>query len=101
MLNILPCSHLAFFVPPDIFSLMKNNSTLDSLRRVCKQKTEMFNYFRILKALTILFLLFVCMNYVPNQNVKVLEEILACFNSDHVKTTLKRLRYFKMALPLL
>ena len=61
----------------------------------------MFNYFRILKALTILFLLFVCMNYVPNQNVKVLEEILACFNSDHVKTTLKRLRYFKMALPLL
>ena len=35
------------------------------------------DYFRILKALIILFLLFVCMNCVPNQNGKVLEETLA------------------------
>ena len=41
------------------------------------------------------------MNYVPNQNGKVLEETLAGFNSDAVKTTLRYLRYFKMTLPLL
>ena len=40
------------------------------------------DYFRILKALIILFLLFICMNYVPNQNGKVLEEMLVGFNSD-------------------
>ena len=28
------------------------------------------------------------MNYVPNQNGKLLEEMLAGFNSDDVKTTL-------------
>ena len=61
----------------------------------------LLDYFRILKALIILFLLFVCMNFVPNQNGKVLEEMLAGFNSDHVKTTLKRLRCFKMTLLLL
>ena len=36
------------------------------------------------------------MNYIPNQNGKVLEETLADFNSDDVKTTLKCLRCFKM-----
>ena len=41
------------------------------------------------------------MNYVPNQNGKVLEEILAGFNSDGVKITLKPLSYFKITLPLL
>ena len=41
------------------------------------------------------------MNYIPNQNGKVLEENLAGFNSDAVKTTLRGLRYFKMILPLL
>ena len=41
------------------------------------------------------------MNYVPNQNEKVLDETLAGFNSDGVKITLKRLRHFKMTLPLL
>ena len=61
----------------------------------------LLDYFRILKALIILFLLFVCMNYVPNQNGKVLEETLAGFNSDDVKTTLRRLRFFKMTLPFL
>ena len=54
-----------------------------------------------MKALIILFLLFICLNYVPNQNGKVLEEMLAGFNSDDVKTTLRRLRCFKMTLPLL
>ena len=49
--------------------------------------------------LIILFLLFVCINYVPNQNRKVLEETLASFSSDAVKTTLRRLRYFKMNPP--
>ena len=61
----------------------------------------LLDYFRILKALIILFLLFVCMNYVPNQNGKVLEETLAGFNSDDVKKTLRRLRYFTMTLFLL
>ena len=41
------------------------------------------------------------MNYVPNQNGKVLEETLVGFNSDDVKTTLRCLRCFKMTLPLL
>ena len=59
------------------------------------------DYYRILKALIILFLLFVCMNYAPNQNGKVLEETLAGFNSDDVKTTLRSLRCFKMTLLLL
>ena len=61
----------------------------------------LLDYFRVLKALIILFLLFVCMNYVLNQNWKVLEEMLAGFNSDDVKTTLRRLRCFKMTIPLL
>ena len=34
------------------------------------------------------------MNYVPKQNGNVLEETLAGFNSDDVKTTLRRLRCF-------
>ena len=42
----------------------------------------LIDYFRILKALIILFLLFVRMNYIPNQNGKVLEETPAGFNSD-------------------
>ena len=41
------------------------------------------------------------MKYVPKQNGKILEETLAVFNSDAVKTTLRSLRYFKMTLPLL
>ena len=41
------------------------------------------------------------MNYIPNQNGKVLEKMLAGFNSGDVKTTLRRLRCFKMILPLL
>ena len=36
---------------------------------------------------------------VPNQDDKVLEEMLAGSNSDAVITTLKGLRYFKMTLP--
>ena len=60
----------------------------------------LLDYFRILKALIILSLLFVCMNYVPNQNRKVVEEMLADFNSDEVKTTVKHLRCFKMTVPL-
>ena len=78
----------------------------------------LLDYFRILKALIILIeifqlrakfqtaivilcLLFVSMNYVPNQNWKVLEERLAGLNSDDVKPTLRRLRCFKRAVPLL
>ena len=41
------------------------------------------------------------MNYVPNQNRKVLEKNLADFNSDDVKTTLRRLHCFKMTLSFL
>ena len=41
------------------------------------------------------------MNYAPTQNEKVLEETLAGSNSDAVKTTLRRIRYFKITLPLL
>ena len=58
----------------------------------------LIDYFKILKFLSSLF---VCMNYVPNQNRKVLEETLAGFNLDDVETTLKRLHCFKMTLPLL
>ena len=47
------------------------------------------DYFRILKALIILFLSYICMNYVPNQNGKVQEETLADSNSEVVKTTLR------------
>ena len=43
MLNILLRSNLGFFVvTPDIFD-SQNNSTLESVRRVSKQKIEMFN----------------------------------------------------------
>ena len=41
------------------------------------------------------------MNYVLNQNGKVLEETLAGSNSDPLKTTLRCLRYFKLTLPFL
>ena len=41
------------------------------------------------------------MNYVPNQNGEVLEEMLAISNSDAVKTKLRHIRSFKMTLPLL
>ena len=41
------------------------------------------------------------MNYVPNQNGKVLEETLAGPDSDAAKTTLRCLRCFKKTLPLL
>ena len=41
------------------------------------------------------------MNYVPNQNGNILEETLVGSNSDAVKTTLRRLLYFKITLPLL
>ena len=64
---------------------MKNNYNLGSLRRVCKQKIEMYNlteksflvglidYFRNFKALIILFLLYICIVYAPNQNRKAQE----------------------------
>ena len=42
----------------------------------------LIDYFRILKTIIILFLLYICMNNVPNQNVKVQEETLAKSNSD-------------------
>ena len=67
----------------------------------------LIGFFRILEAIinffvTYLFIyLFFCMNYAPNQNEKVLEEALAGSNSDAVKTTLRRLRYFKITFPLL
>ena len=41
------------------------------------------------------------MNYIPNQNGKVIEEALAGFNSNDVKTTLRRLHCCKMTFPLL
>ena len=36
------------------------------------------------------------MNYVPNRNGKVLKKTLVGFNSDDMKTTLRRLRCFKI-----
>ena len=41
------------------------------------------------------------MNYVPNKNGKGFKVKQAGFNSDYVKTALRRLLYFKMTLPLL
>ena len=49
----------------------------------------LIDYFRILKTMIILFLLYICTNNVPNQNVKVQEETPADSNSDAVKTTLR------------
>ena len=60
---------------------------------------RLIDYFRILKALIILFLLFACMSFVSNQNGKVLEETLAGSNSDAVNTTLWHLRYLKNDVP--
>ena len=87
---------------------MKSNYTLYSLRKLCKQKFKIIkllekltetssllglvDYFRIFKALIILFLLFACMNYIPNQNGKVLEETLADF------IRLRRLPYFRPSI---
>ena len=79
---------------------MKISYTLDSLPEN-SSLVGLLDCFTILKARIILFLLFVCINYVPNKNGKVLEETLPGFNSDDVKTTLRRLRFFKMTLPLL
>ena len=53
-----------------------------------------------MNAFIILFLFFF-INNVPNQNGKVLEKMLAGFNSDAVTATLTGLRNFKMTLPLL
>ena len=62
---------------------------------------RLFDDFRILKALIILLLSFVCLCYVPNQNEKILEEALPGSNSDIAKTTLRqRLRDFKMNFPI-
>ena len=56
---------------------------------------RLLDYFRILKALIILFLLLFCMNYVPNQNGKVLEEKLASFNSDDVNKSMETRALFQ------
>ena len=48
------------------------------------------DYIRILKALIIFSLLYICMNYVPNQNEQVQKETLADSNSDAVKKILRR-----------
>ena len=55
----------------------------------------LLDYFRILKALIVLFLLFVCMNYVPNQNRKVLKETLAGFNSDECENNIEMSMLFE------
>ena len=60
----------------------------------------LIDYFGIQKALITLFLLFVCMNYVPSQNEKVLEEALAGFNSDSAKTTLRLLQVLEKSLSI-
>ena len=93
---------------------MKNNYTLGSHKesmgaenwnlKLPEKVTEksslvgLIDYFRILKALMILFLLYIYRNYVPNQNEKVQEETLADSNSEALKT--ETLRYFKRNLPL-
>ena len=47
MVNVLLRSHLTFLLYLDILSLMNNNYTFDGLRRVCKQKTEMYTTWQI------------------------------------------------------
>ena len=51
--------------------------------------------FRNLKALIILFLLFVCMNYVPNKNRKDFKVKQASFNSDYVKKSIETSTLFQ------
>ena len=50
--------------------------------------------------MVILFLVFICMNYIPNQNQKVVEETLAGFNSDDGKKIWMQLRCFKITITL-
>ena len=62
---------------------------------------ELIDYFRILKALIILFSLFFLWIIFQIKIPNVLEETLSGFNPGAVKTILISLGYFKMALPLL
>ena len=78
---------------------MKNNYILivELLEKLTENSSlvRLIDYFISLKTLIILFLLHICVNYVPNQNGKVQEEILAGSNSDVVKTTLRLYVIFK------
>ena len=44
MFNMFFAANYPFLVTLDILSVMNNNYTLDSLRRVPKQKIDMYNY---------------------------------------------------------
>ena len=94
MFNILLCRSSAFFgtfrhiwvswrtiilLIVELLEKLTENSSL----------VRLIDYFISLKTLIILFLLYICVNYVSNQNGKVQEEILAGSNSDIVKTTLR------------
>ena len=105
MFNILLCSHSAFLVSLDVFksheeqlyswqskeSMSAENWNVELLEKVTEKSSlvELIDYFIILKSLMILFLLFVCINYVPNYNGKIQEETLADSNSEVVKTILR------------
>ena len=124
MFNILLCS---LFVSLDISksheeqsyswqskeSMSAENWNVELLEKVTEKSSlvRLIGYFIIFKSLIILFLLFVCMNYVPNYNGKVQEETLADSNSEAVKTILRDFviskwpslffRFFKYLSPFL
>ena len=72
-------------------SMKAENSNVELLEKLTEKSflVGLIDYFKILKALIILFLLYICINYVPNYNGKVQEETLGDSNSDAVKTTLR------------
>ena len=86
-------------------SVYAENFNLKLLEELTEKSSllGLIDYFRTLKAFTILFLLIVCMSYVAIQNRNVLgKKIPTSPNSDDIKTSLrKHLRYFKMTIPLL
>ena len=111
MFNKLLCRKSAFLIPLDITKSHEEQLyTWKSKERMSAENwnVEIFEKFteklsvvglidlvRILKALIILFLLYICMNYASNQNGKVQEETLAYSNSLYLNSI-----YFKIILPL-
>ena len=92
MLEGLFSNKLGFWRSQEIQYLLKvENWNVELLEKLTEKSSlvGLIDYFRILKALIILFLLYICINYVPNENGKVQEETPADSNSDAVKTTLR------------
>ena len=101
-----------FLILLDISKSHESNYTLESVTRVCKQKIEMYNYLKnslersfnggdwLFYNFKSFYNLIIFSRIMENRNGKVLKETLAGSSSNAVKTTLRGLRNFKMALPI-